>query len=68
MDAAVFEDTLHRLVRCLPFQPFVIELVTGERLHVYERDALMFRGRTGTYFAPDKEMTIVDCENVKQIG
>jgi hypothetical protein len=67
MTPTSFEQALQKQLERRPFQPFVIELLDGERLVVGQREALMYHdGGTAIYFRLDGSFDFVDCENVKQ--
>ena len=68
MATPVFEEALRSRLQRKPFQPFVIELDTGERWVVGEREAVnYFVGDSALYFHSDGSFDYVDSQNVKQI-
>ena len=54
MTADSFELALQIMRQRVPFQPFTIALVNGDRLEVDHLDALMVRESLAIFFAPGK--------------
>jgi hypothetical protein len=67
MIAATLAKALRAFARRKPFQPFTVELVSGERILVEHPEALVFRGSVAVHFCPDNEITIFDHEGVAQL-
>jgi hypothetical protein len=51
----------------VPFRPFTVELISGERVKVEHPEALVIRGGIAIYFSPRNEITIFDHEGVAQL-
>jgi hypothetical protein len=67
MPAEAFEQCLRGLLGREPFQPFVIELDTGERFRVESKKSVLYReGGTALYFHPDDDMDFVHCDGVRR--
>jgi hypothetical protein len=66
MDREIFEDTLRRFIRHKPFFPFVVELITGEKILVEEPSVAFSDGFAG-YFSPSYAITEFACDQVKDI-
>lgn len=67
MEAEAFERSLRAFARRTPFQPFVVELVSGTRLLIEHPEALVFRGRVAVFFHKDNEMTLFDNNGVSKL-
>ena len=67
MEAEAFERSLRVFVRRTPFQPFVVELVSGTRLQVDHPEALTFRGVVAVHVAKDHEITLFDNTTVSKL-
>jgi hypothetical protein len=63
-----FAKYLRAFQKRSPFQSFPVELVSGSRIMVDHPEALVFRGGTAIYVAPDGSPTIFDHEGVTRIG
>lgn len=63
-----FAKYLRAFQKRKPFQSFTVELVSGGRIVVDHPEALVFRGGTAIYVAPDGTPTIFDHEGVSRIG
>ncbi len=61
-----FEDTLRQFLRREPFQPFVVEMLNGETIHVPDRHTV-FGGGAAIYIAPEFDLIEFACENVRSI-
>jgi len=68
MQPEAFDQRLRELRDRKPFQPFILELVSGGKLLVGKREAIMYpqRGRS-VYFGHDEDLQFVNCENVVRI-
>jgi hypothetical protein len=62
-----FERTLREFRQCTPFQPFVVELVYGERFLIDSPEALALRGGVAVFIDTDGTPTLFDHENTGQI-
>ena len=67
MEAEAFERSLRAFVRRTPFQPFVVELVSGTRLLIEHPEALIFRGRVAVHVDKDNEITHFDNNGVSKM-
>ena len=67
MEAEAFDRSLRAFVRRVPFQPFLLELVSGARLQVDHPEALVFRNGVAVHFAPDGTPTLFDNLSVSQL-
>ncbi len=67
MTADSFELALQIMRQRVPFQPFTIALVNGDRLEVDHLDALMVRESLAIFFAPGKVPQLFDHEGVAQL-
>ena len=67
MNSQDFETTIRAFQKKQPFRPYVVSLVSGERVHVDHPEALVTRARTAVYLGPRGEMSIFDSEGVAQI-
>jgi hypothetical protein len=62
-----FEKAVSSLLHRQPFRPFVIELDSGERLVVGQREALGHYVGSATFFRPNGDFDFVEPEDVKQL-
>ncbi len=62
-----FEETMQSFKRRIPFRPFTVALVNGDRFEVDHADALLVRDGLGVYVAPGGIPVIFDYEGVSQI-
>jgi len=67
MTGESFEKSLRALVRRKPFQPFTVELVSGDRFEVDHPEALVYRGGLAVYVNPEGVPTLFDHEGVSQL-
>jgi hypothetical protein len=67
MEAEAFDRSLRAFVRRTPFQPFLLELVSGARLPIDHPEALVFRHGVAVHFAPDGTPTLFDHQSVSQL-
>ena len=67
MQAEAFSEALRAITRRRPFKPFVVQLVSGDRIDVEHPEALVFRGSIAVYFSPKGELAIFDNEGVAQL-
>jgi hypothetical protein len=64
MVAENFCDALRAFQNRKPFKPYVVQLVSGERIVVEHPEALVFRNGVGVFISPRREITILDHEGV----
>ena len=62
-----FEETLRGFKRRIPFHPFTVALVNGDRFEVDHPDALLVRDGLGVFVGPGGVPVIFDYEGVNQI-
>ena len=67
MEADHFDQTLIAFRRRIPFQPFTVALVNGDRFEVDHHDALVVRDGVGIYIGPGGIPGVFDHEGVSQI-
>lgn len=67
MVAESFERVLKAFSKRKPFRPFVVELVSGDKLVIEHPEALVFRDSVAVFFCKQKEITIFDHEGVAQL-
>jgi hypothetical protein len=67
MEAQAFERALRAFARRTPFRAFVIEFVSGTRLHIEHPEALVFRGGAAVHIDKDNEFTLFDHQSVSNI-
>jgi hypothetical protein len=67
MEAEAFERALRTFARRKPFQPFLVELVSGTNMLIEHPEALIFRGRVAVYIDKDNEITILDNTSVSKL-
>jgi hypothetical protein len=67
MTSEDFAKSLRAFRKRTPFRPFAVEIVSGSRIVVDHPEALVFRGSTAVYVAPDGTPTIFDHEGVSRI-
>jgi hypothetical protein len=67
MISETFERSLRAFARRTPFTPFVVELVSGDRITVDHPEALVFRGGLAAYIAPDGTPSLFDHESVSRL-
>ncbi len=63
----VFEETLTQMRRQEPFQPFVVELLNGNRINVEHPEALAYSQRRAVYVGKHGSLHIFDPDGVNQI-
>ena len=64
MVAETFAQALRAFARRKPFKPFVVELVSGERISVQHPEALAFQDGAAVYISPKREFVLFDNEGV----
>ena len=62
-----FSKALRAFAGRAPFKPFVVELVSGDRVLVEHPEALAFRGGTAVYINPHGEYSLFDHGWVAQV-
>lgn len=62
-----FEQNVRELVRRTPFQPFAIELNSGDRFEVLHPEAVAFGGGTAVFVSPGGVPRLFDHESVTQL-
>jgi hypothetical protein len=67
MSADEFTELLRELQRRIPFQPFTVELLSGEQFQVDRSDALIIRGGVGAFIAPGGFPWVFDYAGVSRI-
>lgn len=67
MYAVNFQHTLSELAKQTPFRPFVVELVSGERLEVDHPEALAFRDMRAIFITKEGRAHYFDPEGVNRI-
>ena len=67
MDATAFHETFLAFKRHVPFRPFTVALVNGDRYEVDHPDALSVRDGLAVYIAPGTVPVFFDHEGVSQI-
>jgi hypothetical protein len=67
MTAEHFQTTIRAFQRRTPFRPYIVELVSGDRVHVDHPEALVIRGGVGVYVTASGEPTIFDNEGVSEV-
>lgn len=67
MTAEHFQTTLRGSQRRTPFHPYIVELVSGDRITVDHPEALVVRGGVGVFVSADGAPTIIYHEGVCQV-
>jgi hypothetical protein len=67
MTAEAFEQTLRQFKYRQPFQGFVIEKTSGERVEIDNPDALVFSGGSGGFLSATFALVEFSCEDVRSI-
>ena len=67
MQAENFNNTLTTFRRRVPFRPFTIALVNGDRFEVDHPEALVIRDDVGLYAGPGGVPIVFDHEGVSQV-
>ncbi len=67
MYATNFQQTLAELTQQTPFQPFLVELVNGQRIEVDHPEALAFRNMRAIFISKEGRAHYFDPEGVNQI-
>ena len=67
MTAEHFQTTIRAFQKRAPFQPYFVELVSGDRVRVDHPEALVLRGGVAVFVAADGAPSIFDHEGVCQV-
>jgi hypothetical protein len=67
MTAEHFQTTIRGFQRRTPFKPYIVELVSGDRVRVDHPEALVIRGGVGVFVSASGAPTIFDHEGVSQV-
>lgn len=67
MDAQNFDGTMQAFKRLVPFRPFTVALVNGDRFEVGHPDALVVREGVAVYLGPGGIPVLFDHESVSQV-
>jgi len=62
-----FQTTIRAFQRRAPFKPYVVELVSGDRITVDHPEALVVRGGVAVFVNTTGAPTIFDHEGVSQV-
>jgi hypothetical protein len=62
-----FQTTIRASQRRTPFKPYVVELVSGDRVQIDHPEALALRAGLGVFVSASGAPTIFDHEGVSQI-
>ena len=62
-----FERMLRATHGRVPFRPFIIALVNGDRLRVDHPEAMVLRGGVAAFVAADRTPTLFDHEGVSEV-
>jgi len=62
-----FQTTIRAFQRRSPFRPYIVELVSGDRIVVDHPEALVVRGGVGVFVSADGSPAIFDHEGVSQV-
>lgn len=61
------QKSLHAFVSRRPFKPFIVELVSGDRIVVEHPEAFLMRGSAAVYLNPVGEYALFDSSTVSQL-
>ena len=67
MDAGNFNRTMTAFRERLPFRPFTVALVNGDRFEVDRADAFAFRDGAAGFVGPGGVPVLFDHESVSQV-
>ena len=67
MTAEHFQTTIRAFQRRAPFKPYIVELVSGDRVRVDHPEALVIRGGVGVFVTAAGAPIIFGHEGVSQI-
>jgi len=68
METNAFERSLRAFARRTPFQPFVVELVSGTVVEVDHPEALIYRGGVAVYIDAHGVPTLFDHRSVSRLS
>ena len=67
MTAEHFQTTIRAFQKRSPFQAYLVELVSGDRVEVDHPEALVMRGGVAVIVSADGAPSILDHEGVNQV-
>ena len=67
MTSEHFQTTIRAFQNRTPFQAYLVELVTGDRVRVDDPEALVIRRGVAVFLSPDGAPAIFDHEGVSQV-
>ena len=67
MTSEPFHTTIRAFQKRTPFQPYFVELVSGDRVRIDHPEALVVRGGVAVFVGADGAPAIFDHEGVRQI-
>lgn len=62
-----FQTTIRAFQKRTPFQAYLVDLVSGDRVRVDHPEALVIRGGVAVFLSPDGAPVIFDHEGVSQV-
>ena len=62
-----FHGTLEAFLNRVPYEPFVVQLINGERYEIDHVKSIAYRDGPAVYFKPGGGMVIFDHKGVNQI-
>jgi hypothetical protein len=67
MELPAFEQSMRAFTRRTPFEPFVVELMSGSRMQVNHPEAVAFNRGVAVYIAPDGTPSLFDHDSVTRL-
>lgn len=67
MDRDTFDSTMRTFKQRVPFRPFTVSLVKGERLEIDHPDAVVIRDGVALFAGPGGIPAVFDHEGVAQV-
>ena len=67
MDRELFDSTIQEYKRRVPFKPFTISLLNGDRLQIDFPDAIFVRDGAGFFIGPGRVLAVFDNDGVVQV-
>ena len=67
MDRDTFDSTIRAFKHRMPFRPFTVSLVNGERLEIDHPDAVAVRDGVALFAGPGGVPAVFDHEGVAQV-
>ena len=61
-----FDETLRTLIRHQPFQPFVVDLLDGNRIAIDAPDSVAFNDGAAGYISPTNEVFFFNFRTVRE--